>query len=134
MQMSPVGPEDILPVLHPPHDGKREIEDRHAHDQQRDDQGDGGHALEHAMNSDRGEDEAQQHRTRVAHEDGRREEVVPQEAQGGAGEDRGEDAGLGRPREMAMTSKVPAAMVQTTASQPIHAVDEVDDIDQCDDP
>ena len=93
-----VGAPRRAAVLEPLEHHERGVEDRHGEHEQRRDQGDRGGRLEHAVDRQRGEQEAQRERPRVAHEDLRRVVVVVQERERGAAHDRRQHRGVRRGR------------------------------------
>ena len=118
MQMRLVGRVDLLPVLQPADDDERRVEDRHGEHEQREEERDRRGGLQEPLDRDGGEDEAEQQRTRVAHEDPCGIEVVAQEADAGAGDDRRHDGRVGLPSESAITQNVMPEIAHTPAASP----------------
>ena len=93
MEVIGVGAVDGAAVLDPLGDDEAGVEERHGEDDQRADERDQGVGLERALDDHRAEQQAEQVRPAVAHEDRRRVEVVDEEAERRSGGDRGEHAG-----------------------------------------
>ena len=71
-------------VLHPLEHDERRVQERHGEHDQGHDQRDHGVRLQRALDDRRAEQQAEQQRPAVAHEDRRRVEVVHEEAERGA--------------------------------------------------
>ena len=84
-------------VLEPLEHHERRVEDRHGEHEQRRDERDRRGGLEHAVDRQGGEQEAQRERPGVAHEDLRRVVVVEQERQRRAAHDRRQHRGVRAP-------------------------------------
>jgi hypothetical protein len=129
-----VGAERRAAVLEPLEDHERRVEDRHGQHEHRRDEGDRGGRLEQPVERERGEQEAERERARVAHEDLRRVVVVAQEAERGAADDGGQGGrvraqeGRGEDRERGRGDRHDAG------GQRVHAVDEVHEVGHAGDP
>ena len=129
-----VGAVDRAPVLEPLGDDEARVEDRNGEDRQREEEGDHGVRLQRSLNGDHRHQVAEQVRPGVPHEARRRREAVAQEAEGGAGSDRGEHAGgvaVQRERDHRQRRRGDQA---DAGGQAIDAVDQIDDVGDGDDP
>src|SRR5262245_10595341 len=90
-----VGREDALTVPQPARDEQGRMKEGNAVNGERKKEGYSRRRRQRALDGHRGEREPQEQRARVAHEDPRRVEVVPEEAEARAGDDRREHGRLG---------------------------------------
>ena len=118
MQVRLIREVERLAVLETPEDDEGRVEDRDGEREEREEEGDGRGRLQEALDRDAREQEAEKQGPRVPHEDPRGIEVVPQEAEADAGDDRREHRGLGFPSESAMMAKVTPEIPQTPAASP----------------
>ena len=134
MEVRPVRLVERPPVLDPLRQDERRVDDRDREHEQREEQGDGRRRFQEPLHRKRGEDEAEQERAGVAHEDPGRIEVVPQEPEASAGDDRREDRGL-RPAERERDhGEGRAGDRADPGGEPVHPVEEVDHVHDRDDP
>ena len=104
MEVLAVGGVDRAPVLQPLEHDESRVEERHGEQDQRQHEREHDFGLDGALDGEAAHQQAEQVGTAVAHEARGRGEVVEQEAERGAGDDRGEHAGAPRPRSKAITA------------------------------
>ena len=134
MEVRLVGGREPLAVLQPSRDDERRVEDRHGEDEQRQEEHDRRRGLEEPLHRDRSEQEAERERAGVAHEDPGREEVVAEEAETGAGDDRREDRRVGLPEREGEDRVRGGGDPAHPGRQPVQPVEEVDHVHDRDDP
>ena len=92
VEVGAVGDVDRPAVLDPLGDDERGVDQRHReHEQRQHERRQAPRSSSRPCTETAAEREAEQERARVAHEDPRRVEVVAQEAEAGAEDDRGQD-------------------------------------------
>jgi hypothetical protein len=121
-------------VLEALQDHKPGIEDRHGDHQQGCHQGDGGGSLEHALDGDRGEQEAERERAGIAHKDPRRVVVVAEEGERRATDDHRERGRVDAVEGGAEDGERGGRDSHKPRRERIHAVDQVDQVGQHHDP
>ena len=122
------------PVLQPLGEDERRVHDRHGEHDQREEQGDGGRRFQEALHRERRENEAEQERSGVAHEDPGRIEVVAQEPEARSGHDRREDRRLRVAQRERDHGKRRAGDRTDPRGETIHPVEEIDHVHDRDDP
>src|SRR5688500_3268869 len=134
VQVCLVGREHRLAVLQAPRHYEGRVDDGDGEDEEREEKGHGRGGLERSLDRHRREDEAEEHRAGVPHEDPRRVEVVAQEAEAGAGHDRGQDGGVRTPQRERDDGERPAGDRAHTGREPVEPVEEVDHVHDRHDP
>ena len=119
------GPALVLQALG---DDERRVEDRHGHDQQRRGERDRRRRLEHALDRERPEHEAERQRAGVPHEDLRRVVVVAQEADVAPQTIADSAAVSTRPNDIARIANDAAAIADDARRERVHPVDEVHEV------
>ena len=134
MQVLAVGRRDRLSVLEPAGDDEPGVEDRHREHEQRQEQRDSRCRLQEALDGNGRKHEPEQHRPRVAHEDPRRIEVVAEEAEAGAEDDRRDDRRLRLSERERDHGERRARDRAHACGEPVEPVEEVDHVHDRDDP
>ena len=134
MDVAPIGNEECLASSGAPDDGPGRVDQRYAQREDRYPWGHRPHAVLGERDADRGNDEAQEHRAGVTHDDRRRVEVVGEEADGGA--DGGRDDRQGRVDAVDRRQQAEGAKYgeRHARGKAVEAVDQVDRVDDTDDP
>ena len=127
-----VGRPRRAPVLEPPRDHEARVEERHGEDRERADERDQRVRLQRALHGGAAEQVAEQQRAAVAHEDRRRVEVVDQEAERRARDDRRQHAGARAPEVERDDREGDRADRAHAGREPVDAVGEVHDVHQPD--
>jgi hypothetical protein len=115
-------------------DHEARVEDRHGEDDERECEGDQRVRLQRALDGDHREQVAEQVGARVAEEDRRGVEAVPQVAERGAGRDHREHAGDLAVERQRYRREGTGCDRADARGQPVDPVDEVHDIHERDDP
>ena len=129
-----VGAERRAPVADPLEDHERGVEDRHGEHQQRGGQGDRGGALQHSLHGQRADGEAEHQCAGVAHEGAGRVEVVTQEGQRRAADDRRHRRDLDALEGDREDGEGQGGDRHQAGGEPVDAVDQVDQVGDQGDP